>query len=149
MQCVFGVDQSQTHLLGKPDGIIMTRFNAGTKERSKTNSKAAEKFCIPHDVILEEGDINPCPCEIADLPTPAVSNDQEEDEPPHSDDEGIVGGDDETCIPLGCRAIGIEVAKEFESFDENIPIAQTIEDELFIGFVTAYDEDDDLCGRCL
>ncbi len=58
---VFGVDQSQTHLLSKPDGIIMSRFHMGSKQKSTTNGKAADNFCIPHDIILQSGDVNVCP----------------------------------------------------------------------------------------
>jgi hypothetical protein len=53
-----GTDQSQTHLLAKPDGLVITKFNLSTKSRSKTNDRAAESFYIPRDVVLEEGDVN-------------------------------------------------------------------------------------------
>ncbi len=54
---VLGVDQSQTHFCAKPDGIVLSHFNKGTKTRSLSNAKTANKFCIPRDVVLKHGDI--------------------------------------------------------------------------------------------
>ena len=58
IKAVMGTDQSQTHLLGKPDGLSIAKFNLSTKHRSKTNVRQAEKFYIPRDVVLEEVDVN-------------------------------------------------------------------------------------------
>jgi hypothetical protein len=33
----------------------------GSKQKSTTNGKAADNFCIPHDIILQSGDVNVCP----------------------------------------------------------------------------------------
>jgi hypothetical protein len=43
-QAVLGTHQSQTHLLAKPGGLVITKFNLPAKNRSKTNARAAESF---------------------------------------------------------------------------------------------------------
>jgi hypothetical protein len=132
----FGADRSQTHLLGKPDGIVMTKFNLGTKFRSTTNERTAAKFCIPRDVVLQEGDINTNPRPIhpppASLPQANVEDtlsDEDSDE-----DLGLEPQDTQLDkypnLPLGQSAISEEVAKEFD-------------DEVFCGTITSFEEDDE------
>jgi hypothetical protein len=73
MQACFGADRSQTHLLGKPDGIVISKFNKGTPHKSKTNAKSADKFVTPRDVASLPGDINTNPIPIPVPPTTPVS----------------------------------------------------------------------------
>ena len=58
VQMCIHTDRSQTHLMAKPDGIVMAKFNKGTSTKSATNARSANKFCIPRDVVLELGDVN-------------------------------------------------------------------------------------------
>jgi hypothetical protein len=132
VQVVMGVDQSQTHLAGKPDGIVIGKFNLGTKHRSKTNTKAASKFVMPRDVVLLEGDVNPHP---VPFDVPVSDSDKPPDDNP-DDDENI------SEAPLGQSAVNEEIAKDFGDDDGGA----------FIGNVTTYKEDEegasDEAGLC-
>jgi hypothetical protein len=136
MQACFGADRSQTHLLGKPDGIVMSKFNKGTTHKSKKNVKSADKFVIPRDVVLLPGDINTNPIPIPVPPTTPVSLSG-----PNSEACGIEVSDDGLEDhdlefgeipepPLGQSAISEEVARIFD-------------DEVFCGAITEFDDDDE------
>jgi hypothetical protein len=58
IQSMFGLDRSQTHFSPKQDGVVLAKFNRGNNVCSTTNGRSAAKFCIPHDVVLNDEDIN-------------------------------------------------------------------------------------------
>jgi hypothetical protein len=136
IQACFGADRSQTHLLGKPDGIVMGKFNAGTKVRSKTNARSAEKFVIPRDVVLLPGDIktNEQP---ATLPSVVVSSSGSESSEINveicadNDDAGLEDlSQNIPDPPLGNSSISEEVARVFD-------------DEVFCGTITEFEDDEE------
>ena len=61
---------------------MLTLFyaHAGPKFKSSTNEKAAARFCIPHDVVLKDGDINTKPITIEDVTDSVVETDSDSDE---------------------------------------------------------------------
>ena len=136
MQACFGADRSQTHLLGKPDGIVMSKFNKGTTHKSKTNVKSADKFVIPRDVVLLPGDINTNPIPIPVPPTTPVSLSGSNSEVCGIEvsDDGLEDHDLEFDKipepPLGQSAISEEVARIFD-------------DEVICGAITEFEDDDE------
>jgi hypothetical protein len=156
---VLGADQSQTHFCAKRDGIVIKTFNKGTKWKDAPNGRAAAKFCIPHDIVLKEGDLKTKRCsslhtleeklsDTEDMATLSAINEEDDDVPiaallaqqrvdsDSEDDDMPIAAllssarNDGTAPPMGKAAEGEEVAYDFgEHYGTHI------------GAITEYDGD--------
>jgi hypothetical protein len=126
IKAAFGMDQPQTHLLGKPDGVVISKFNLGTKHRSTTNDRSAERFCVPHGVVLERGDVN----DVNDAPVVVRASKLNGSTEIENEIDGTHCENLET--PMGQSAAGEEIAKDFGK-----------EHGVFVGAVREYKEDED------